>query len=207
MIRTFKTWKETTATQLKVIPYWYKSCIVQRQNPFQELHVSVYAYKCITRYLTLNHFKQRIINVTSFRLSKYLYSRSARFNRTDNFDAVFTNQLDRGIYENKFRHTSSFFVPFSVCRITVTFPSTPKAFLLFVTVAMLSHFLSPVNRRSIKAEGNFTHKMNRESTFHASGSNEEEVFPVGIRGSLFYRVNANCQCPPAQSFSFHVPCG
>ena len=65
-----------------------------------------------------------------------------------------------------FRHTSSFFLPFSFCRITLTFPSTPKGFLLFVTVAMLSLYQSPVNCKSIIVERNFTHKINYRYYFH-----------------------------------------
>ena len=57
------------------------------------------------------------------------------------------------------RHTSAFFFPFSVFRITLTFPSTLKTFLLFVTVAMLSRSHSRVNCRCRIVKGNFTHKM------------------------------------------------
>jgi len=52
--------------------------------------------------LLLKPLKQRLIDVTSFRLSKSLYSRSVLFKSTNNFGSVFTNLLNRRIYENKF---------------------------------------------------------------------------------------------------------
>jgi hypothetical protein len=41
--------------------------------------------------------KHRLINVTSFRLSKFLYSLSFLFKRTNNFGYVFPNRLGRRI--------------------------------------------------------------------------------------------------------------
>jgi hypothetical protein len=46
--------------------------------------------------------KQCLIDVTSFRLSKLLYSRSFLFCRTNNFGSVFTDRFDHTIYETKF---------------------------------------------------------------------------------------------------------
>lgn len=42
------------------------------------------------------------------------------------------------------RHKSAFFLLFSICHITLIFPSMLKTFLLFVNVDMLSHYQSPV---------------------------------------------------------------
>jgi len=61
---------------------------------------------------------------------------------------LFPNRLDRRIYETKFPTYVSFIFPLSVCRITVTFPSTLKPFFLFVTVTILSRYQSPLNSRS-----------------------------------------------------------
>ena len=87
--------------------------------------------------LVLKPIKQRLIYVTSFRLSKSLCSRPVLFKRAVNFGSVFPNRLDRGIYDTKFPTTVSFLFPFCICRITLTFPSTLATFRLFVTVAML----------------------------------------------------------------------
>ena len=57
------------------------------------------------------------------------------------------------------RHTSAFFFQFSICRITLTLPSTLKFCLLFATVTM-SFYQSPVNSRSRNAGEIFTHEVN-----------------------------------------------
>jgi hypothetical protein len=58
----------------------------------------------------LNHFKQRLIDVTMFRLSKSLISRSVTFRRINDFVSIFTNHLNRGTYETKLpTHVSFFF--------------------------------------------------------------------------------------------------
>ena len=76
--------------------------------------------------MLLKPLKQSLIDVTSFRLSKSLYSRSVLFKLTCSFGSVFTNLLDRRIYETKFHtHTSAiFFPPFSISHITSNVPST-----------------------------------------------------------------------------------
>jgi hypothetical protein len=88
----------------------------------------------------LKPLKQHLIDVTSFRLSKSLYSRSVPFKRTNNLGSVLPNRLDRRIYEIKFPTDVSFFFffPFSVSRITLKSLSTLKTFLLFAIVAVLS---------------------------------------------------------------------
>ena len=97
-------------------------------------------YWYIVTSLLLKPLKQRLIDVTLFRLSKWLYSRSLPFKRTNNLGSVLPNRLDRRIYEIKFPTEISFFsfFPFSVSHITLKSPSTLKTFLMFVTVAMLS---------------------------------------------------------------------
>ena len=56
-----------------------------------------------------------------------------------------------------FIHVRSPLPPFSTVRITLTFPSTLKTFLLFATVAMLTRCQSPVNCRGRKIEGSTSH--------------------------------------------------
>jgi len=97
------------------------------------------AHCCTVTSHLLKPLKRRLIDVTSFKLSQSLYSLSVVFKRADNFGSVFTNSLDRRIYQTKF--------------------PTLKIFLLFVTVAMLPLYQSPVNCSSRNAEGNFTHKF------------------------------------------------
>ena len=52
-------------------------------------------------FLLLTPLQQRLIDATSFRLSKSLYSRSVLFERSNSFSSVFQNRLHRRIYENK----------------------------------------------------------------------------------------------------------
>jgi len=120
------------------------------------------AHWCIVTSLFRKAHKQRLIDVTSFRLSKFLYSRSVLIKRTNHFGSAFTRRLDRRIYDKKFRHMSAFPFPFSICRITLNLPSTLKAVLLFVTVAMLSRYQSHVDCRGT----NFTQKVNYRYSYH-----------------------------------------
>ena len=62
-------------------------------------------------------------------------------------------------------HTSAFLFQYSICCITLTFPSMLKTFLLFITRAMLSHYHSPVKCSSGKVQGNFAHKVNNQSYY------------------------------------------
>jgi hypothetical protein len=67
-------------------------------------------HRNIVTSLVLKLLKQSLIDVTSFRRSKSLYSRSALFKLTYNCGSVFTNLLDRRIYETKFQtHVSYIF--------------------------------------------------------------------------------------------------
>jgi len=83
--------------------------------------------------LLLEALKQRLVDFTSFRLLKSLYSRYVLFKRANKFGFVFPDRLDRIVYSTKSRHTSAFFFPFSISRIT----STLKTCVLLVTVAIL----------------------------------------------------------------------
>jgi len=58
---------------------------------------------------------------------------------------------------------------FSVCHIGLFFLWILKTFLLFVTIAMLSHYQSPVNCRSINIKGNFRHKVKYHYYCHFPG--------------------------------------
>jgi hypothetical protein len=58
-----------------------------------------------------------------------------------------------------FWHASDIFT-FSICHIALTFPLMLQTFLLFMNVAMLSCYQSPIHCRSRNIEGNFTHKVN-----------------------------------------------
>jgi len=65
------------------------------------------------------------------------------------------------------RHPSALFFPFSMCRVTLSFPSTFKTFLLFLTVAMPSCHQPPLNCRSRHVEDNFTHHVNYRYYCHS----------------------------------------
>ena len=67
------------------------------------------------------------------------------------------------------RRTSHLYLPFSIFRVALTSLSTPRTFLLFVTVAMLSFYRSPVNSTIRNADGNFTHKENCRYYCHFPG--------------------------------------
>ena len=67
------------------------------------------------------------------------------------------------------RRTSHLYLPFSIFRVALTSPSTPRTFLLFVTVVVLSFYPSPVNSTIRNADGNFTHKENCRYYCHSPG--------------------------------------
>lgn len=96
--------------------------------------------------LLLKPLKQQLIDITSLRCSKLPYSQSSLFKCNSNYGCVFTNCLDHKIYKTK--------VPTHIpptCYFLVSlenFPSLFKAFLLQVTVAMLSFQQYPLNCRS-----------------------------------------------------------
>jgi len=72
--------------------------------------------------------------------------RSVLFKRNNYFSSVFTNRLDRRMYETKFpTHVSFiylFFPPFAICRFAVTCPPTLKTFVSFMTVSVLTRYTS-----------------------------------------------------------------
>jgi len=107
-----------------------------------------------------NHFKPCPIDVTSFRLSNSLYSRSFLFRHSSNFGSIFPNLLSRRIYETNVKETAAIFSTFSICRNNLTFPTTPKIFLSFLIVVLFSCYLSPVNCRNRKAEGTLQQEVN-----------------------------------------------
>ena len=76
---------------------------------------------------------------------------------------------------------SAFLSPFSICHITLIFPLTLSTFLLFVTVAMLSRYQSPVNCRSRNTEDNLSHKVNYRYYCHSPGL-EFIYVPESIEG-------------------------
>jgi small-conductance mechanosensitive channel len=123
----------------------------------------------IVTYLSLKPLKQRLIDVTSSRLSKPLYSPPVLFKALIIlvlfFQIISTAQFTRP----NFRQKSDFFFQFSICRIVITFPSTLNAFHLYVTVATLSCYQSPVNGRRKNEERNFTHKVNYRYCCHFPG--------------------------------------
>jgi len=88
--------------------------------------------------------------------------------RTNNFDSVSPNGLDRKIYKTKFPTLQLQALPpphptpprpFSISHITFTFFFDTQH-LVLVTIAMLSRYQSPVTCRSRRVETNFTHKVN-----------------------------------------------
>jgi hypothetical protein len=105
------------------------------------------------------NFMQHLIDITSFRLLELLYSGSILLNCTNNFGSVFANHWDRRIYETKFPTHISFLFSIFYC-ITLTFPLMLKNFHLFMSIAMLSCYQSPVNWRNRNVEENFTNKVN-----------------------------------------------
>ena len=90
--------KRYTILQLKI-----------RKN--KSFHEKRTAHWYIANSVLLKSLKQRLIDITSFEISKSLYSRSVLNKRTNNFRSVFANRLDRRIYKTKFpTHVSFFFL-------------------------------------------------------------------------------------------------
>jgi hypothetical protein len=80
--------------------------------------------------LLLKPLKQRLIDVTLFRVSNLLYSRSVLFKSTNNFGPVFTNLLNRRIYETKFSTHISFL--FSIFYLSYDFKNIPSTLKTFI---------------------------------------------------------------------------
>jgi hypothetical protein len=81
--------------------------------------------------LLLKPLKQRLVDVTSFKILKLLYSRSVLFKCTKSLGPVFPNGLDRGIYENKLPTQVSFHFSIFYSSYHFNFPFDAKN-LLFI---------------------------------------------------------------------------
>jgi len=81
-----------------------------------------------------------------------------------NFVPVFTNRLDHRIYKSKFPTCISFPIPFPIFYFSYHFKFSIDApnLALFVTVAMLLFYQSPVNSRGSKVGDNFLHKVSHQ---------------------------------------------
>jgi len=78
-----------------------------------------------------------------------------------NLVLIFTDSLNGRIYETEFPTQVSFLVfPYSISRVTLNFPPTLKTFVLYVSVAILSRYQSPVSYGSRNEGGNFKHIVN-----------------------------------------------
>jgi hypothetical protein len=97
------------------------------------------AHWCIVTSLLLLSLKQRLVEVISFTLSKSLYSRSVLLKHA-NICVVLLNLFEKDLQDQT--------------------PDTRQLSFLFVPIAMLSRYQSPVKRKSRKARSNFTHKVN-----------------------------------------------
>jgi hypothetical protein len=86
-------------------------------------------------------------------LSKSIYSPSVLFKSTNNFGCIFPNHLQSSICETKFLTHISFHFSTLYCRITLTFFSKLKTFLLLASVTMLLLYQFPVKCRSGKVRG------------------------------------------------------
>lgn len=111
-------------------------------------------YEKRTNSLLLEPLTQHLINITSFKLSKSLYSSCS------NTPVIFV-LLFQIIWIIKFMRPNSQNVTF-----LFSFPSILNTFLLLVTVIMLSHYQSPLNCRCINIDSNFVHKLNYHYNCH-----------------------------------------
>jgi hypothetical protein len=115
------------------------------------------AHWYIVTSLLIKQFMEHLMDVTSFRLSKSHCPRPVLYKHTNYFGSVFPNRLYLRVYKTKFpTHVRIVFFQFSVCHTTLQFLLTLINFLMFLTVAMLSRHLSPVNCRSRNPEENVT---------------------------------------------------
>jgi len=84
-------------------PKYYINLILKsRADNNKSFHKKRIARRFIATSLLLKPFQQPLVDVTSFRLSKSLYSRSVLFKRTNNSGSVFPIRLDRRIYKTQF---------------------------------------------------------------------------------------------------------
>jgi hypothetical protein len=114
--------------------------------------------------LLLKPLKQRLFDVSSFRLSNSLYSRSVLFVSTSSFGSVFLNCLDCTIDETKFSTRQLFlFSSYFSNHFNLSYDAQN------CTVAMLSLYQFPVWFRSGKVERRFMHKVSNRYYFHLPG--------------------------------------
>jgi len=113
---------------------------------------------CIVTSVLLKLSKQRLIDVTSFRLSKSVYCRSVLFKRSNNFGSFFQILWIVEITRPNSRHTLVYFFILYFCNHFNIFID-PQSFVL-VNVTMLSSYQSRVNCRGRKVEGNCMLKVN-----------------------------------------------
>jgi len=88
------------------------------------------AHWYIVTSVLLKPLKQRLINVTQFRLGKSFYSRSVLFKCCNNFGPAFQIFWDVEFMRTYFLHMWACFFPFPIL-ITLTFPSKITTFLAF----------------------------------------------------------------------------
>ena len=97
-------------------------------------------------YPLLKPHKQRLIDVSSLRLSESLYSRSVLFKRTNQFGFVFPNRLNLTISRQTIPPPPLSFFSFSVSLVALTFPSVLKTFLLFANCQLnFIHMLDTIH--------------------------------------------------------------
>jgi hypothetical protein len=88
------------------------------------------AYRRTVTSLLLKYYKQLLIDVTSFRFPKSLYSQSILFKPTNNFGSVYPNRLAQRIYETKFPIHACFLPP------PPPPPTTPFDFILLLLLQL-----------------------------------------------------------------------
>jgi len=104
-------------------------------------------------------FNQFLIDVTSFRLSKSLYSPAIPYERTNNSGSFSPNVSETRIYQTKFpKHVSYLFHFVFLYHFNFSFLYSYPLF--YSRLAMLSRDLSPVTYRRRNVEPNFTHTVN-----------------------------------------------
>jgi hypothetical protein len=106
----------------------------------------------------LNHLNSA--SSTSLQASDcFSFTLSVPFKHTNSFGYVFQMVWVVEFTRPNSQHTSALFslFPFAV---SLTFPSTLKIFLLFITLSLSSCHQSPVNCSGRYVESNFTHKVN-----------------------------------------------
>jgi hypothetical protein len=115
-------------------------------------HLLVHCHFCLAKTL-----EQCLIDITSFGLSKLLYSRSVLFSRTYSFWFCFHRSFGSYNLRHQISDTRQLsFIPFCICSIIVAFPSTLKNLPFFVGCSYaITLPVSAINCSSRKVDGNF----------------------------------------------------